>query len=155
MLLKPLDENWYDHTDRSYYCAVCRDKLECAGQTVKDHVVTQWTHQAAIYFPGKFATDSKGKTVEGVYAIEPHVARAVIPYQSAIRYCVECWPVKEPCCDSPLDPKDLPAEHSRVTTAHRCTDGVTRNLKHYIIHHDCLPAHFAVVREYVKKHGPR
>lgn len=148
-----LDENYYDCITQEHFCAECEALVEKRGVVVKDHVLGIWKHIGSIQYPGRKALDEQGRTKEHEWERPPRSVQVLIPIQTHLRFCVECFPfddIEPDLCNGCDD--ELLAEHD-VTHGEflwKWTNGYNGPFKQGKIHLRCLPPHFDQLHNYIK-----
>lgn len=151
-----LNDDAYDVVTQTQHCCVCETPLHRGADTVmQDHVMCSWRHYGLIEYPEILARDENGKTLEKVILHPKRVILALIPHQTGISFCLECAPEwKDSGCAICGDIVDVTKPHSVAETLQKYSDGMNKNYKVYMFHHDCLPPQFSEVRSYHDKYGP-
>jgi len=149
-----LTHDWYDKITHTYFCAECHEPLERQGHVLRDHVLGVWRHYAHVTYPGIAATTETGHTIEGVWSQAPRTVKVLIPMQTQVRFCSDCFPLKQEhgiplnlCygCGTPI------LEENEVTKCEllwKRADGYNGPLVICALHMDCLPDHFGEVKDY-------
>ena len=148
-----LTYDWYDPITHEYFCAECHDCVERRGEVVKDHVAAVWKHYGYVDYPGIKATDEQGRTKEREWAQPPRRVKVLLPFQSGLRFCMECFPytpgeVEGTACATCADEvSKADHEYTWVECLWKRTNGANYPFVQGLLHLECLPPHFGEMHQ--------
>lgn len=148
-----LNEDYYDPITHEYFCAECENLLERRGVVIKDHVLGVWKHYGRLSYPGRKAVDEQGRTIENKWAQPPRKVRVLLPIETQLRFCVECFPFDDITPDGCNGCEDDVSHNDDVTHGEflwKWTNGYNGPFKQGKIHLRCLPDHFENLHKYRK-----
>ena len=149
-----ITEDWYDPITHEYFCAECHDVLERRSEVIKDHVMGVWRHYGYMSYNGIKATDNQGRTVENVWLRPPRTVKVLLPIQTNIRFCKDCFPLTPQAaitsCQSCKKEVEDNHEYTVCDLLWKHTNGYNGPFIQCALHIDCLPDHFDILKNFLE-----